>query len=173
MTLDVVAAFCAGAALAGIVMLLRKLSGNRLPRWAVPAAAGLGMLLFTIWNEYSWYSRVTARLPEAVVILSSPAESMAFRPWTYLVPISFRFMALDVPGMVTSAENPALRRADALLVQRWKPTLRIPLAFDCATGRRADLLEGAELAPDGTLTGADWQEVGPEDELQRAACREG
>ncbi len=173
MTLDVIAAFCAGAAMAGVVMFLRKITGSLLPRWAIPAAAGLGMLLFTIWNEYSWFSRVSGQLPPEVAVLSAPTESMVWRPWTYLVPVSFRFMALDVPGMVWSEQNPALRRGDALLVQRWKPTLRIPMAFDCDQGRRADLLAGASLAPDGTLTGAAWQEAAPDDQLQRAACREG
>jgi hypothetical protein len=63
--------------------------------------------------------------------------------------------------------------AEVLLVQRWTPTQRIPVAFDCANGRRADLLEGVSLSPDGVLTGGDWMNVGMDDELQRAACAQG
>lgn len=171
--MDLLATICAGAGLAGIVLGLRYLSRNRLPKWTLPAAIGAGMLIFSIWNEYSWYPRVAAALPEAVVIVSAPEDRVFYRPWTYLFPVSSRFMALDRTAMVTSAENAAIRRADALMVQRWSRSQRVPLAFDCAGGRRADLLEGATLAPDGTLQGTVWTAVGSDDALQDAACREG
>jgi hypothetical protein len=173
MLLDLIGTIGAGAGLFGLVIILRHLSGGRLPKWTIPAAIGAGMLLFSIWNEYSWYSRTTGALPAQVVILSSPTDSVPYRPWTYLFPVSTRFAALDRTGMVKSTENASFRRAEVLLVQRWTSTKRVPVAFDCAGGRRADLIEGAMLSPDGTLSDGAWLEVGPEDDLLRAACQGG
>lgn len=173
MLMDLIATLAAGAGLVGFVIVARHLSGGRMPKWTIPAAIGLGMLMFSVWNEYTWYHRTTSALPEQVIILTSPADKVFYRPWTYVFPVSSRFAALDGTGMVKSMEDSNFRRAEVLLVQRWTPTKRVPLAFDCAGGRRADLIEGAALAPDGTLTGGDWMDVGTEDELQRAACQGG
>ncbi|MDP2738052.1 MAG: hypothetical protein Q8O82_04900 [Pseudorhodobacter sp.] len=169
--MDLVATIVAGAGLAGLVMALRHFSKGQLPKWTIPAAIGAGMLLFSVWNEYTWYSRVADALPSEVIILSAPEDRVAYRPWTYLFPVSTRFMALDRTVMQKSVADPNFRRADVMIVQRWVPAQRVPLAFDCTGGRRADLIEGAEIAPDGTLTGADWVLVGVENELQRAACQ--
>lgn len=173
MLMDLIGTLGAGAGLFGFIIIARHLSGGRLPKWTIPAAIGAGMLLFSIWNEYTWYNRTTDALPADVVILSSPTDKVAYRPWTYVFPVSTRFAALDRTGMVKSMENSAFRRADVMLVQRWTATRRVPIAFDCANGRRADLIDGTSLAPDGTLTGGTWADVGQEDELQRAACQEG
>jgi len=173
MLMDYIATFAAGLGLVGFVVIVRHLSKGRLPKWTIPASIGLGMLMFSIWNEYTWYTRTTSALPEQVIILSSPVDQVAYRPWTYLFPVSSRFAALDGLGMVKSPGNDNFRLAEVMLVQRWTPTRRVPVAFDCAGGRRADMIEGVELAPDGTLTGGEWMNVGQEDELQRAACQEG
>lgn len=171
MLMDLIATLAAGAGLVGFVIVARHLSGGRMPKWTIPAAIGLGMLMFSIWNEYTWHYRTTSALPDEVIILTSPSDKVFYRPWTYIFPVSSRFAAFDGTGMVKSTENSNFRRGEVLLVQRWTPTKRVPLAFDCAGGRRADLIEGATLSPDGTLTGGDWQDVGTGDELQRAACQ--
>lgn len=173
MILDIVAALSAGAGVAGVVMMLRWMLRGRLPRWTIPAAVGAGIIAFSIWSEYSWYPRVTGALPSGVPVVLAPADPSPLRPWTYVFPLTTRFVALDRTTMATSAENPAIRRAEAMVVQRWHSTNRIPMGFDCAQGRQATLGEGAELSPDGTLTGAPWLEVGTEDVMQKAACREG
>ncbi|MFT7060379.1 MAG: hypothetical protein ACJASV_002896 [Pseudorhodobacter sp.] len=173
MLLDFIATITAGIGLVGIVIILRHLTKGRVPKWTLPAAIGTGMLVFSVWNEYSWYERTAGVLPEQVIILSSPADRVAYRPWTYLFPVSTRFMALDRTVMVISEVDDRYRRADVLVVRRWTPTTRIPLAFDCLDARRADLIEGATLDPDGTLTGTEWLPADSSDELQRAACQEG
>lgn len=173
MPMDLIATIAAGVGLVGLVIVLRHLTRGRVPKWMLPVAFGAGMLLFSVWNEYSWYSRTTAALPAQVVILSSPTDRAAWRPWTYVFPVSTRFMALDRISMVVSQADSRYRRAEVMVVQRWRPTARIPLAFDCAGARRADLVEGGSLAPDGTLSGTEWLVVDGTDALQRAACQEG
>lgn len=172
MLMDYIATIAAGLGLVGFVVIVRHLSKGRLPKWTIPAAIGLGMILFSVWNEYTWHRRTTQALPAEVIILSSPADKAAYRPWTYVFPVSTRFAAFDGTGMVKSPGNDALRMGEVLLVQRWTPTRRVPVAFDCANGLRADLIEGVNLTPDGVLTGGEWMNVGFEDELQRAACTE-
>ncbi|AXQ92733.1 hypothetical protein ACN9JG_02390 [Cereibacter azotoformans] len=173
MVMDLLATLAAGAGLAGIALLLRRLSGQRLPKWIVPAGAGAGMLLFSVWNEYSWYPRVTAALPSEVVVISAPQDRVGIRPWTFLFPVATRFMALDRTGMLRSETDPAIRRAEVVVVQRWHNTQRVPMAFDCTRRRTANLETTSELRPDGTLTGTSWLSVPDDDELLTAACREG
>lgn len=173
MLMDFVATISAGVGLAGVVMAIRHFTRGKLPKYVIPAFVGLGMLIFSIWNEYSWFPRVREALPEEVVILSAPNDRVAYRPWTYLFPVSTRFVALDGTSVRPATGNPSLQLADAMIVQRWVKTVRIPMAFDCAQNLRADLVEGAAIGADGTLSGAAWQRVDATDEMQVAACQEG
>jgi hypothetical protein len=170
MLLDFIATIAAGFAAAGLALIANHLSGRRLPRWIVFVVAGGAMLAFSIWNEYSWYPRVVAQLPDTVVIASAPADRVIYRPWTYIFPLVTRLVAVDRGAAVHSASDPALLVASAVVIQRWAPTRRLPVAFDCAKGARADLTEGAALGDNGTLTGAEWREVGKDDALLMAAC---
>ena len=77
MLLDLIATLAAAFGCAGLALAARLISRGRLPRWIVPMSAGLGMLLFSVWNEYTWFDRVTAQLPETVVVASAPADRVA------------------------------------------------------------------------------------------------
>lgn len=170
MFIEMLATFTAGVGLAGLALGLRKLGRGRIGRWVIPAAAGIGIIAFSTWNEYSWYGRVTAVLPEQVTVLDAPADRVVWRPWTYVFPVTSRFMALDGTTLQTSATSPDLRRADLMLVQRWVPLQRVAMAFDCAGWQQAGLIGGAALAADGTLTGTRWTAAATDDAMQRAAC---
>lgn len=174
MLLEFFAAIVAAVAVAGLVLLVGKLGRTTgrwsLPKWPVPAAAGLAMLGFAIWNEYSWFSRTRAELSADMVVASAPEESMPYRPWTYLFPMVTRFIAVDRGAAAAGAEVFA---TNAYVVTRWGRTQQVPVAFDCARMTRADLVDGAGLAADGTLTGADWLPPDAEDPLVRAACMGG
>lgn len=172
MLLDFIAMIAAGAGLAGVILLLRKLSGGRLPKWTLPAAIGLGMLSFSVWNEYSWYDRTAGALPASVVVLSAPPTKQALRPWTYLFPVHHRFLAYDGGSTQTSVDNPAIRQGQVAVVERWQATQWVPIAVDCAKGLQAYMAAGASIAPDGTLTGADWTPAEVSDSLQTTACKD-
>ncbi len=170
MLIDFISTIAAGFCAAGVVLIVNHLSGRRLPKWALPAGIGLAMLSLAIWNEYSWYPRALAQLPDNVVIASAPVERVVYRPWTYVVPLVSRFIAVDRPQ---GADAPAVFATNAYVVERWGQSRPVPVAFDCAKGLRADLFEGAELADNGTLKGAEWRPHDPEDVLVRAACNGG
>jgi hypothetical protein len=170
---DLIAMVAAGAGLAGLVLVIRKVSRGRLPSWTIPAAIGLGMLTFTIWNEYTWFPRASGALPAGVTVLSAPGSSQIWRPWSYVFPIHLRFAAYDGVTAKTSTTNPAIRQGEVVIVQRWQQTRRVPIAVDCTKHLRADLVEGAAIAPDGSLSGAEWYPAAADDALQNAACKEG
>jgi hypothetical protein len=170
MVFDFVAMFVIGVGAAGCYMILKLVLKDRLPRWGLPATIGAAMLSFSVWNEYSWFSRSTADLPEVVEIILVPEDRSLLRPWTYLFPVTSRYMALDGTSLRVSDQNTAFRQADLIFVERWVGTQRVPIAFDCAAGRHADLVDGAALGADGTLTGSNWIDAAPDDIMQSAAC---
>ena len=173
MLIDFLVTIFMGACGAGFVLIVNhlggKLAGFRLPKWAMPAAVGAAMIAYSIWNEYNWYPRTLAELPATVVVAVAPEEKVFYRPWTYLFPLVTRFIAVDR----APAAGTQVFATKAYVVTRWGPTQAVPVAFDCGRGVRADLVEGAKLNEDGSLTGADWTAGGGDDSLVRAACMGG
>ena len=99
MFLELIGTIFAGFAFAGIVMVLNKLTGGRLPRWMTPVAAGLGMIGVTIASEYSWYDRTRDTLPEGMAVIQEVESRAFYRPWTYAVPFVDRFAAIDASSV--------------------------------------------------------------------------
>ncbi|OCX64487.1 hypothetical protein BFP70_10595 [Thioclava sp. SK-1] len=169
MITDFIAMLSAGV-LAGLVMFavrhaMRRWLGASVPKWITPAVAGVTMLGYTIYAEYTWYPTMRAALNDDVAVAIAVQDSNWWRPWTYAVPVTTRFMALD-QGRITDS---ALPQTELLLVKRWAPVQAVPVAFDCAAHRRADLIGGAALR-DGDLTGGSWVTVGVDDPALALAC---
>ncbi len=91
----------AGLAAAGIALLLRKLSGRRLPKWIIPVFAGLAMLGYQIYYEYSWFDHQQSRQPEGSVVISSERDEVFWRPWTYYYPMTVAFTVVDTNNLIT------------------------------------------------------------------------
>ena len=170
---DLISMLATGALAACLIFILRRFlrrSQRKLPGWVMPTAIGATMLTYSIWNEYSWFTRIKSALPENVIVLGIGQRSVPWAPWTYPAPVTVRFVAIDKHAVSRSEQNPELVRGRLLLVERWQPTRSIAVAFDCAANLRADLVGKATLAPDGTLTGAQWQVVSPGEPALQAAC---
>jgi hypothetical protein len=90
-----IAAIVAAVAGAGVALLLRNLTRNRLPKWIIPAFAGLGMLGYTIHYEYTWFDTKQERLPQGSVVISSEEGEMFWRPWTMMFPMPLVYTVLD------------------------------------------------------------------------------
>ncbi|WP_170393701.1 hypothetical protein [Ruegeria arenilitoris] len=170
MFLELIGTIFAGIAFAGVVMGVNKLTGGRLPRWAAPVAAGLGMIGMTIASEYSWYDRTTETLPEEMEIVQEVKSRAFYRPWTYAVPFVNRFAAIDTASVRTNEQVPDQRLVDMYFFGRWSPISKLPVAVDCATNSRASLADGAEFGDDGQLLNADWLTVNAEDPIVEATC---
>ena len=170
MLLEFIAIIAAGFGLAGIALSINIALRRRLPQWIVPAAAGAGMLLMAVWFEYSWLDRTTASFPEGVEVASTNQVRSWYRPWTYVVPLSNRLIAVDRrfdrrhPGM------PGQVLTRVILAGRWEPTRQLGAVFDCHAGRRADLLDQVELDEGGQLRNANWVQLPADDAVLRKAC---
>lgn len=172
MFVELIATIFAGIACAGIAMILNKLTGQRLPRWIAPVFAGLGMLAMTISNEYTWFSRTAAELPDGIEIATTVEEQSWMRPWTQARPYTKRFVAVDTGTARRNTALPDQRMADLYFFGRWSPVNQAPMLFDCAARRSALLIDGAQFADDGSVTDADWQAVPPNDPILALVCED-
>ncbi|GAA0787718.1 hypothetical protein [Marinobacterium sediminicola] len=96
---NLIATVVAGLGAAGIALILRSLSRKKLPKWIVPAFAGLGMLGYQIYIEYTWYDFKRQQLPENAEVLDVRNDSMIWRPWTYLYPMTVGFTVIDADSL--------------------------------------------------------------------------
>ncbi len=170
MFLELIGTIFAGFAFAGIVMVLNKLTGGLLPRWATPVAAGLGMIGMTIASEYSWYDRTRDTLPDSLAVIQEVESRAFYRPWTYAVPFVDRFAAIDTVSVKTNDQVPDQRLVDLYFFGRWSPVSKLPVAVNCAEYRRASLADGAEFGDDGQLLNADWITAETGDPIIEATC---
>ena len=173
MFLELIAVIFAGFAVAGLVMVLNKLTGGRLPRWAMPVGAGLGMIVATITSEYGWYTRTSAALPEGMEVAQTVEHQSFYRPWTQVFPYVDRFAAVDVGTIQSNPDLPGQKLADIYFFGRWAPVNKLPVLLDCTRFRRAILPPNADLDADGAIAGLDWVEVEQDDSILNTVCRGG
>ncbi|NRB55927.1 MAG: hypothetical protein HRU39_08115 [Salinicola sp.] len=145
-----VAAASAGVGAAGIALLLRSLSGGRLPRWIIPACAGLGLLAYQISYEYGWYESKRQQLPESAAVVSTEKGRMVWRPWTYLYPLTTAFSVVDRDKLVTSRADG--ERLVEFVLYRFEMQYRDVLTHqaylvNCSTRERVPLV-GDSRRPD-------------------------
>jgi len=170
MFLELIATVFAGVAVAGIVMLINKLIGGLLPRWTLPVGAGLGMIGVTIANEYGWYDRTAATLPDGMEIAQTVENQSFYRPWTYAWPYVERFVAVDVTSLRQNPALPGQRMVDLYFYGRWSPLNTMSVLLDCDGARRASLADGAEFGADGAVTDAAWVTVPADDPVLVTGC---
>lgn len=163
MFLELIAVFVAGFAGAGVMLLITKLSGDRLPRWLIPVSAGAAMLGTAISSEYGWYGRTARALPEGLVVAHSVEDSVWWRPWTYVVPMTDRFMAVDLDNLQQNTERETVYLADVYFFGRWRPVQSVEVMVDCEANLRADPTLGDGSAPV-------WREVGAADPIVASIC---
>ncbi|GAA0619134.1 hypothetical protein ACFPTY_01710 [Halomonas beimenensis] len=165
-----IAAVFAGLGAAGIGLLLRTLSARRLPRWIVPAFAGLGMIAYQVHHEYSWFEHKKAQLPDSARVVTSEQSSAFWRPWTYLVPLTTAFTVVDEQSLVRSRANDQrlvefiLYRFERAHVDRLDHR---PHLMNCSTGELVPLAEDTRRPQTEAMRRLD-----ADDPLHRALCRE-
>ncbi|HEY4529974.1 MAG TPA: hypothetical protein VIG97_06570 [Luteimonas sp.] len=170
MLLEFIAIIAAGFGLAGIALTANIAMRRRLPQWIVPAAAGAGMLLMAVWLEYSWLDRTTGTFPDSVQVASTNQVRSWYRPWTYVVPLTNRLIAVDHRFDRRHADAPGQVLTRVILAGRWGPMRQYGVVFDCNGHRRADLLDQVELGADGQLENARWLQLSTDDPVLRNAC---
>lgn len=166
MFLELIATFTAALGAAGLVLLINKLTGGRLPKWVMPVAAGLTMIAYAVWSEYSWASRTQAELPPGMVVVKPIERQVFWKPWTYIKPQVTALAVLDHAGIKTQPNNADIKLADLYVFARWRRTAMVPQFLDCARGMRADVSDAALADP----AQAQWRPVAADDKVLEIAC---
>lgn len=133
---ELIATFIAGFVAAGIVLSIR-LVFKKLPKWMVPAAAGLGMMGFGVYSEYDWYQHTATRLPQGVTVVTTYAEPVFYQPWSYYKAPIRRFIAIDKTA-VKDTEIPNIKQAQLYFMERRMPAQTLPILIDCANGLQSE-----------------------------------
>lgn len=167
---ELIATVFAGLGAAGIALVIRALSARRAPRWLIPAFAGLGMLGFQIYSEYTWFEHQTSLLPEGVKVVRVVEETALWRPWSYVVPQRVRFMAINLEETTTNRQNPNLVLTNVYLFERRLSARRKPQVLHCTQHARADFSPELQTPEPGDPLGPQWQRLPPDDALLSAVC---
>lgn len=163
---ELIAVFIAGFAGAGGMLLLNLITGKRLPKWMIPIGAGAAMLYAAISSEYSWYNRTAEKLPEGIVIAQTRENEALWRPWTYVFPLTDRFVAVNVGNRQLNSDTEGLYLADLYFFGRWQTVQVVQVMVDCPGGRRADPALGDDSEPV-------WRDVGTDDPIVSTLCAGG
>ncbi len=162
MFLELIATFIAGFAAAGVMMLVNRMSGGRLPRWLVPVVAGLAMIGTTIASEYNWFDRTRGTLPNGFEVVTFVETSALYRPWTYVAPLTTRFIALDTKSTRANEKTPSVYLTNIYAYGRWQRVQPAQIMIDCDRLARARPTDGAG--------DPDWVEVGGDDPIVASVC---
>lgn len=158
---EFIATAAAGLGAAGIMMMLRTLF-KRIPKGLVPAAAGLGMLLFQIHSEYTWFEHTRSRLPESAVVVAEFPQTVFYKPWSYYRPQVLKFVAVD---RATSRAQPGADheiQTTLYLFERRMSAHTWPVLINCRTRRQAN------IPADGGVP--HWQQTAYSDRIAAALC---
>ncbi len=170
MFFELIGTIAAGAAAALLVWALNRTLKGRLPKWLIPVAAGAAMIAATVSSEYSWYDRSVATMPQGMVVAQTVEETAFYRPWTYAWPFTSRYVAVDRQSTRTHPDQPDQRIVDLVFYGRWTRTAKVPVLFDCAENRRADVVDGISFGDDGAVMDAQWVRLDATDPVLRTAC---
>ena len=159
-----------GFACAGVVMLLFRLWGRKAPKYVIPFVAAIGMFVYMIWDEYSWFDRYSSRLPGQISIVQTFADENPFAPWTLISAPVNRFTAIDSEKIVVNPDNPDQKRVTTLLLKKGAETLALTHLVECGANRRGYITAQTELDANGFPTGIDeWFAMNDDDPL-RSVC---
>lgn len=172
MVMSLVSVFALGLAIAAFIFATFKTLRRKPPKYLIPVAAGGGMLVFGIYNEYSWFYRYSADLPDSIEVVETFSVSKVWQPWTYVVPRINSFLALDHDKTRRHEKYPQYRSVHAFQVSRDKPDMPVYLALlDCDKARLIPLANDVALDAEGLPVGVQWNSVQEADKLFAAACR--
>lgn len=169
MYIELIAAIASAFAAAGLVLVVNRATGGRLPGWSMPAAAGAALLGYAIWSEYSWFDRVASELPDGVDVTFSNQASAVWKPWTFVVPYVDRFVAVDGLSIRTNDAVPHQRLVDVYFYGRWSRRTGVEVIVDC-TERVMAPLPSAELDATGAAVRAAWVSPVEGDTTVESAC---
>lgn len=157
--------FC-GLGAAGVAMGIRAITAKRAPKWLIPVFAGLGMLGYLVYGEYTWFEHKKSLLPAEAVIVSTEQEGIYFRPWTFLFPYVTAFSAVDVNGIQPVPNSDGVKQ---FVLYRFEQTVtdsvsHRPYLLNCQSR------ELVPLSPEGTPNVDSLKLISTSDSLYKTVC---
>lgn len=160
----------AGLAGAGIGLVLRSLTRQRLPKGIIPVCAGLTMIAATVSLEYGWERGVRATMAEDLVIVSTREQQAWYQPWTLARPWVRGFIGFSPAETVETAPGSGILAVQLRIQERWQPQIIRPALVDCTGARWTDLIATTEFTQTGQPIDAVWRETGTDDPIVSAVC---
>lgn len=170
MLFNLIGTFVIGIAAAGTIMLIYRVSGRQAPGWLMPAAAGVAMLSFHLWNEYTWFDRTSKALPGQVTVAKRYAYQSVLQPWTLVAPRINRFTAVDRSSIRRNEQAPGYVMAEILLVARLDQTAKVTQIYNCDEALRTDVNASSSVDERGLPLDADWIASEIDDSLFQIVC---
>lgn len=161
----------AGIGTVGVLLFLKRILKIPMPGWIVPIGAAAGMMGAHMINEYTWYSRFSAELPDTMVVIDKGSSKHWLEPWTYLLPKTNRFAAIDRSSLKINEANPDLVMGEVLLFERYTPTAHVREIADCTNNRTMAVQPGAKLDDTGMPERLNWVERDAEHPIVNAMCK--
>lgn len=164
---NLVATVFAGLGAAGIALAIRSLTRKKAPKWIIPVFAGLGMMAYQVYIEYTWFDHMKSRLPAEAEVVSTQSHSTWWRPWSYVLPQITSFTVLDRQSIERQSTDQG--EVTRFILYRFRDTYGgrvsegIHLA-NCSTG---------ELVPvtnQGMPLVEQMRKLPPDNTLRRAVC---
>ncbi len=153
---NIISIISIGLGIAGCIMAVFKVFGHKSPRYLIPLSAGLAMVIFTIWNEYSWYGRSVETLPDDVIVVKElPASSMLY-PWTLVFPSVEKYILMDTLKIQRHKTHQDFVMAETAVISRYADPLRGLHMFNCALGTRADISPTTKFDDQGMPIDVTW-----------------
>lgn len=167
---ELLGAVVLGVVAGGMAWGLRRVTGSRLPKWVTPAAAGIGMLTYGVWMDYTWGARTEAALPAGVEAVREARDGSFLRPWTLLAPPVMRIAAVNAAGALTNEAAPDMRLARMYLFERNMPPGEVGVLVDCAAARMAVTTGAVGFDAAGAPQVQGWEALSAGDPMLTALC---
>lgn len=155
---------------AGIIYLIAKSTGWKPPSVAYLIAIAVGMVGYAIYDEYSWYSRVSAELPTRLKVVRTYATSMPYQPWTYAAPRVYKFDAVDLASKRVNPNAPDLSLVRMLRVTRNTSSVDISAIVDCSNDRFTEVDATTKFADTGLPVNPTWEKLSGHPALKQSVC---
>lgn len=162
---ELIATVFAGLGAAGIVLGLRVFF-RKMPKWLVPAGAGLGMLLFQIYSEYTWYGHTRSLLPQGTVVVAEIKETAPYKPWSYYKPQILRFVAVDTGKLLAVNDDKNIIQANLYFFERRMSAHTWPVLVDCQKRLQANI----RTTRNGIPEPGEWGKTEYTEKIAQAVC---
>lgn len=155
---EIIATASAGIGAAGIALVIRFLF-KKSPKWLVSVFAGMGVLLFAIYSEYSWASYTQSRLPQGSVVVAEIPHTAFYKPWSYIKPQILQFVVADKTGVQSLDNQPHIKQVPLYFFERRMKAHQLTILVNCQSQEQTS-----------QINSNDWSKLTYTQNIIKAVC---